>query len=180
MLGDKHIIKIFLLIICASFYLQTNAQNNKKESTIVIGAHWVNRHMKDYSYNYSYPRLSLEYQVTESSSVEFLSEYINHKYSGNQVISYPLSLGYKLNILPVIFKNEKLTDKLQINQSIRYTLLLSPEEANSPFSDLRIFHYLRYAPGIDYYFHNNWGVNYEIVFGRHLRTTMAFGIKYRF
>lgn len=172
--------KIHLLIIFVLMGLLTDAQTSKTEPKFVIGAHWVNRHMKDYSYNYSYPRLSLEYQVTESSSVEFLSEYINHKYSGNQVISYPLSLGYKLNILPVIFKNEKLTDKLQINQSIRYTLLLSPEEANSPFSDLRIFHYLRYAPGIDYYFHNNWGVNYEIVFGRHLRTTMAFGIKYRF
>ncbi|MCA1759637.1 MAG: hypothetical protein LC658_07690, partial [Bacteroidales bacterium] len=175
-----HNIKIFLLIICASFYLQTNADINEKESTFVIGAHWVNRHMKEYNYNYSYPRLSLEYRVTNNSSVEYLSEYINHKYSGNQVISYPISLGYKLNILPVIIKNERITDKLKINQSIRYTLLLSPEKANSSFSDLRIFHYLRYAPGIDYYLYNNWGVNYELVFGRHLRTTMAFGIKYRF
>lgn len=172
--------KIYLLIIFAFIILVTDAQTSSPESKFVIGAHWVNRHLKGYNYNYSYPRLSMEYRVTETSSVEFLSEYINHKYSGRQVISYPVSLGYKLNLLPVIIKNERWTDKVQINQSIRYTLLLSPVEANSPFSELRVFHYLRYAPGIDYYFHDNWGINYELVFGRHLRTTMAFGIKYRF
>lgn len=143
-----------------------------------IGINLVNRHLNDY--NYSYPRFSFEYSVGNFSSFESFLEYINHSPSGRKVISYPLSIGYKFNALPLFIKNEQLSSRLKIYNSLRYTILFSPTDSNQPLSNLRTFHYLRYAPGVDFYFKNNLGLNTEMVFGQSMKTTFALGIKYRF
>ncbi len=172
--------KIFLLIFVVVLSLTGKAQTKTEYKRFIVGGHVVNRNIRGYNYLYIYPRLSFEYNVSKTSSFEFLAEYINHKPTGTQVISYPLSVGYKLNILPWFIKNDEFTDKLKIYNSFRYTLLLSPEDANSAFSNLRVFHYFRYAPGIDFFFNKNWGFNYEMVFGENMKTTMALGVKFRF
>jgi len=169
--------KILLtLLVCLPFVGLAQTEQKK----FIVGVHIVNRHIKDYDYLYIYPRLSFEYNLSKTSSFEFLTEYINHKPTGKQVISYPLSVGYKLNILPWFIKNENFIDKLKVYNSFRYTLLLSPEDANMAFSNLRVYHYFRYAPGIDYFFSKKWGANFEMVFGESMKTTMAFGVKFRF
>ena len=172
--------KILLFLLLISLTFSGIAQNNQEHKKFIVGGNVVTRHIKDYDYRYIYPRLLFEYSVSKTSSFEFLIEYIKHKPTGKQTISYPLSVGYKLNVLPWFIKNNGFTDKLKIYNSFRYTLLLSPEDANSAFSNLRVFHYFRYAPGIDFFFNKNWGVNYEMVFGENMKTTMAFGVKFSF
>lgn len=172
--------KFFLFLFLISLTFIGIAQNNPEHKKFIIGGYVVNRNIKGYDYRYIYPRLSFEYFLSKSSSFEFLTEYINHKPAGKHTISYPFSVGYKLNILPWFIKNENLIDKLKVYNSFRYTLLLSPANANMAFSNLRVFHHFRYAPGIDFFFSENWGVNYEMVFGENMKTTMAFGVKFRF
>ncbi|VAW12838.1 hypothetical protein MNBD_BACTEROID01-169 [hydrothermal vent metagenome] len=171
--------KIYFFVILLFLTFTGNAQANQEHKRFAVGIHLVNRQIKGYHFNYTYPRLSFEYRLSASSSVEVLAEYINHKPAGTQVISYPLSMGYKLNILPWLINNKKLIDRLKIYQSLRYTILFSPANSDAPLSGLRIYHHLRYAPGVDFYFNKNWGINYEVVFGQNMRTTMAFGVKYR-
>lgn len=163
----KNIYLLFLLIPLFSF---SQTANEKK---ISVGAHWVHRNLQSYK-NINYPRLGIEYRFTKCSSVEFLAEYINLRESHDvDLLSYPLSLGYKLNILPWFTKNEWLVNNLRIYNSLRYTLILTNQEGNTT-------HHLRYAPGIDCYVYKNLALSGEIVFGEAMKTTLAFGVKLRF
>ncbi len=168
---------LFFTSVLFCFYT-VNAQTNPENRNSVIGANLVSRHLDGYTYYY--PRLLFEYSFSKTSSFETLVEYINHKPTGKRIISYPLSLGYKLNVFPWFVKNENLTNRLKVYNSLRYTILFSPFDSSSPFSDLQTFHYVRYAPGIDFYFKPNLGANFEMVFGQSMRTTFAIGVKYRF
>lgn len=168
----------FFTTVLFLFFCIVNAQTNPENSNFVIGANLVSRHLDGYTYYY--PRLLFEYSFLKTSSFETLVEYINHKPTGKRIISYPLSLGYKLNIIPWIIKNKNLTDHLKVYNSLRYTILFSPFDSSFPFSNLQIFHYVRYAPGADFYFNSNLGANFEMVFGQSMRTTFAVGVKYRF
>lgn len=169
--------KLFIFSFFIFSFFQNSAQNSGKNN-FFIGANIVTRQLPHF--NYYYPRLSFEYSFHETSSFEVLLEYINHKPQEKKVISYPISAGYKLNVLPWLVKNENITNRFKLYNSLRYVLLFSPSDSSTPLSDLRTFHHIRYAPGIDYYFNRNWGANFEMVFGQSMKTTLGVGLKYKF
>ncbi|MBN1820441.1 MAG: hypothetical protein JXR31_04660 [Prolixibacteraceae bacterium] len=143
------------------------------QNKIVLGLNYVHRFIDSYE-DYCYPRFTTEYQISRSSSFELLAEYINLRNSHDiNVISYPVSIGFKLNYLPWFSKNEKLNSAFKLYNSVRYVLLLDNQKNYTG-------HFIRYAPGIDVFIDKNWGLNGEMVFGNGMRTTVAFGIKYRF
>ncbi len=155
---------LFLPLLCSS--------QLTREKKFSIGSNFVHRYLEEPLKSYSYPRISAEYSLSNYSSVELLAEYINFKkYDKLGVITYPISLGYKLNILPWVTKNQWLTKNAKVYQSARYSMVLT----NNNFTS----HALRYAPGIDVFLYKNLGLNGEIVFGRSMKTTFALGVKFR-
>lgn len=156
-----------------SFAQTENNKNNKNKWN--VGVHFVHRSMNYYEYydGYSYPRLSTEYSFTKCSSAEILFERIGEIKTTNYIYpaSYPISVGYKLNILPWFTKNEWLVNNLKVYNSLRYSVI---------FGEDYISHNVRYAPGVECYFYKNLGINGEFVFGQAMKTTFALGIKYRF
>ena len=105
---------------------------------------------------------------------------MDHTTEWRRYISFPLSAGYKLNIVPWFTKNEKFTDRLRVYAALRYTFLPSAANPDKPFEKFYVFHEIRFAPGAEYYFGKKWGANAEMVFGNHLNTTLGLGIRYRF
>lgn len=170
--------KIFLLlsiILICSFILHSQ----EKESKFVLGVNAMYRYIEPGGNSYFYPRLSLEYRLTRVSSFECMTEYIDYK-SYRRFISFPLSAGYKMNIIPWFTKSENLTDRLKVYAALRYTFLPSAANPDKPFEKFYVFHKIRFAPGTEYYFSKKWGANAEMVFGNNMKTTMGLGIRYRF
>lgn len=151
---------------------ETSKSNTNKWN---IGVHFVHRSMNFYEYydGYSYPRLSAEYIFTKYSSAELMVERIGKIKTTNYTHSSysPISIGYKLNVLPWFTKNEWLVNNLKVYNSIRYSVV---------FSEGHVIDNFRYAPGIECYLYKNFGINTEFVFGQAMKTTFAVGIKYRF
>nr|WP_319510944.1 hypothetical protein [uncultured Draconibacterium sp.] len=162
----------FLLLFPVLAFAQTENNSTKKWN---IGAHFVHRSMNSYEFydGYSYPRLSAEYSFTKCTSAELMVERIGKIKTTNYTHSSyaPISIGYKLNVLPCFTKNEWLVNNLKVYNSIRYSVV---------FSEGHITDNFRYAPGIDCYIYKNFGINTEFVFGQAMKTTFAVGIKYRF
>lgn len=127
----------------------------------------------EYYNGYSYPRLSTEYSFTKCSSAEFTAERIGKiKLTNFTVPAYfPISVGFKLNVLPWFTKNEWLINNLKIYNSLRYSVIFFEGYTNDK---------LLYAPGVECYLYKDFGINTEFVFGQAMRTTFAIGIKYRF
>ncbi len=153
------------------------ANSQEKERKFVLGANTMYRYIEP-GYFYFYPRLSLEYRLTRVSSFEFMTEYIDYK-SFRRFISFPLSAGYKLNVIPWFTKNEKFIDRLRVYGALRYTFLPSAANPDKLFEKFYVFHEIRFAPGVEYYFCKKWGANAEMVFGDNMHTTIGLGVKYR-
>jgi hypothetical protein len=171
----KKYLFLTLILLFASL-----AHSQEKKSKFILGSNIMYRHIEPSEYSYFYPRISLEYQLTRVSSFDFLAEYVDSKNDFRRYISFPLSAGYKLNLVPWFIKNENITDRLRIYGALRYTFLPSAANPDKPFEKFYVFHYVRFAPGADYYFGKKWGLNTEIVFGRNMKTTVGLGIRYRF
>jgi hypothetical protein len=166
---------LFLILIL----IVTNVVNSQeKERKFVLGVNTMYRYIEP-GYSYFYPRLSLEFRLTRVSSFEFMTEYIDYK-SYRRNISFPLSAGYKLNVIPWFTKNENLTERFRVYAALRYTFLPCAANPDKPFEKFYVFHEIRFAPGVEYYFSKRWGANAEMVFGNNMRTTIGLGIKYRF
>lgn len=164
--------KRIIIIIVLFFLLGIKATQTYSQERLTVGAGFVHRSIKGYK-DYGYPRVSFEYRATRNSSFELLAEYIDLNrppYSG--FVSYPLSLGYKLNFVPFLTKNEKLTSTFEVYNSLRYVLTFTNRNSTT--------HSLRYASGINVFVSDHWGLNGEMVFGQNMKTTFALGIKYRF
>ena len=162
-----------LLLALPLFSIAQTKNNNTKKWN--IGAHFVHRSMNAYEFydGYSYPRLSAEYSFTKCSSAEIMIERIGKiKTTNNTHSSYaPISLGYKLNILPWFTKNEWLVNNLKVYNSLRYSIIFQEDYTTDKFL---------YAPGVECYLCKDFGINTEFVFGQAMKTTFAIGIKYRF
>ena len=171
----KNYLFLTLILLLASI-----AYAQEKNSKFVLGANLMYRHIEPLGYSYAYPRLSLEYRLTRVSSFDFLTEYVNSKNDFRRYISFPLSAGYKLNLVPWFTKNENITNRLRVYGALRYTFLPSAANPDKPFEEFYVFHYVRFAPGADYYFSDRWGINAEMVFGRNMKTTVGLGIRYHF
>lgn len=168
---------LFLILI---FWLTTNGQSiTGKENGLELGTHLVNRKVKGYNGSHLYPRFSFGYRVSKSSSFEAMVGYLNYGYVSRSVSEIPLSAGYLLNLLPLFIKNEAFCHRVKFNHGLRYTLLLQHTRHKTGDTDLRGHHQVRYVPGIDLYFHKNWGVCYELILGDPNKQVMAFGLKYR-
>jgi hypothetical protein len=170
--------KVLFLILILFISFVVNSQ--EKERKFVLGVNTMYRYIEPFGYSYFYPRLSFEYRLTRVSSFDFLAEYIDHKTVWRRNVSFPLSVGYKLNIIPWFTKNKKITDRLRVYAALRYTFLPAAANPDKPFEKFYVFHEIRFAPGVEYYFSKNWGANAEMVFGNHMKTTMGLGIRYRF
>lgn len=148
------------------------AQNSENTNKWSVGAAYVHRFLEYYD-DYSYPRLSAEYSFTKCSSAEILFERVgkikstSHTYPAN----YPISVGYKLNVLPWFTKNKWLVNNLKIYNSLRYSII---------FGEDSISQKVRYAPGIECYVYKNLALSSEFTFGQAMKTTLAIGVKYRF
>jgi hypothetical protein len=114
------------------------------------------------------------------SSFEFMAEYIDHTKYSRRNLSFPLSTGYKLNLVPIFTNNKIWTDRLRVYTALRYTFLPAAADPDHPFRKFYIFHEIRFAPGAEYYFQKHLGANIEMVFGDNLKTTLGLGIRYRF
>jgi len=171
----KAFLLLSLILIC-SFNLHSQVEKR----SFVLGANLMYRHIEPWGYSYFYPRLTFEYCLTRVSSFEFLAEYQDYKIEGRRGLSFPLSAGYKMNIIPWITKNENLTDRLKVYAALRYTFLPSAANPEKPFEKFYVFHKIRFAPGAEYYFSKRWGAHAEMVFGKNMKTTMGLGIRYRF
>jgi hypothetical protein len=157
-----------LLLILGTATTRTWSQNR-----LTIGANYVHRSIKSYE-DYGYPRLSAEYRATRSSSFEVMAEYINLNHLQNiDLVSWPLGVGYKLNFVPLLTKNERITSTFEVYNSLRYVLVLDNQKNHTG-------HYIRYAVGANVFVTSHLGLNGEMVFGRNMRTTFALGMKYRF
>ncbi|WP_340112993.1 hypothetical protein [Maribellus mangrovi] len=166
------IIIFLLLMVPLSCLAQTEKENARNWN---IGASIVHRNLNSYENldNYNYPRLSAEYSFPKCSSVELMAERVGKIKTTNYTYPpyYPITVGYKLNILPWFTKNEWLVQNLKIYNSLRYSII---------FYEGHTDHKLLYAPGIECYVYKNLGINTEFVFGQNMKTTFALGLKYRF
>ncbi|WP_372651819.1 hypothetical protein [Draconibacterium sp.] len=164
--------KTFLfLVLMIPIFCSAQKEDNKLKLWNT-GIHFVHRSSKAYK-SYNYPRLSAEYSFTNCSSAEFTVERIGEiKLTDTTYPSYGrISLGYKLNILPWVTQNEWLVNNLRVYNSLRYAL-----NFRNDYTDFQLL----YAPGVEYYFYKDFGINTEFVFGQSMKTTFAVGIKYRF
>lgn len=127
----------------------------------------------EYYNGYSYPRLSTEYSFSKCSSAEFMVERVEKIKLTNITVPafYPISVSYKLNILPWFTKNEWLVSNLKIYNSLRYSIIFQEDYTTDKFL---------YAPGVECYIYKDFGINTEFVFGQAMKTTFAIGVKYRF
>jgi hypothetical protein len=172
--------KVFFLATILSFAFIVKSQ--EKESKFVLGTNCMYRYYNYFTNRtaYVYPRLSLEYRLTKVSSFEIMAEYIDHTTYGRRNLSFPLSAGYKLNLVPIFTNNKIWTDRLRVYTALRYTFLPAAADPDHPFRKFYIFHEIRFAPGAEYYFQKHLGANIEMVFGDNLKTTLGLGIRYRF
>jgi hypothetical protein len=109
-----------------------------------------------------------------------MAEYINHNTYGRRYLSFPLSAGYKLNLVPWFIKNDKIANHLHIYGGLRYTFLPYSADPDKPFEEFYVFHRIRFAPGAEYYFNQRWGLNVEMVMGKQMKNTFGLGLKFRF
>jgi len=164
------------LVLSVSF----SALSQEKKGKFVLGANLMYRYISiDRSY-YCYPRISFEYCLSGMSSFECMAEYIDYSVYNRRNVSFPLSAGYKLNLIPAFTRNEKITERLRVYGALRYTLLPAAANPDKPFKKFYVFHYIRFALGTEYYFNRQWGVTAEKVLGHNMRSTWGLGVKYRF
>ncbi len=174
----KHVFMRKSFLLASMLLLSFAVSSQEKKSKFVLGANLMYRNIEPLGYSYVYPRLSLEYRLTRVSSFDFLTEYVNSINDFRRYISFPLSAGYKLNLVPWFTKNENSINRLRVYGALRYTFLPSAANPDKPFEKFYVFHYIRFAPGADYYFGNRWGINAEMVFGKNMKTTIGLGIRY--
>jgi hypothetical protein len=167
--------KIIFLLYIIPFSL--NAWSQEEKNPFILGVNSMYRHIDNWN-SYIYPRLSFEYRLNRMSSFDLMLEYIDYKIEERRNLSYPLSAGYKLNLVPLLTKEETLTDRLRVYGALRYTFLPAAANPNKPFGKFYTFHKIRFAPGIDYFFSPRWGMNVEMVFGQNMKSTAGLGIRY--
>jgi hypothetical protein len=126
----------------------------------------------------AYPEVGLEFKVSKLSAFETQLTYQKLPKSYGPYSTLRWSTGYKLNLVPIITNNEKICSKLGFYASPRYVLSMSYHKT---FKDPYFMHDLTFAPGIDYYFNEHWGINAERSFWvtSSARPLWAFRLKYR-
>lgn len=171
-----NIMKKLTVLLVTFLVWSFNLHSQVDKRSFVLGVNTMYRYIEP-GYSYFYPRLSLEFRLTRVSSFEFMTEYINYK-SYRRFISFPLSAGYKLNIIPWFTKNEKFTDRLRVYGAMRYTFLPCSANPDKPFEKFYVFHEIRFAPGVEYFFNQRFGLNIEMVFGKNKNNSFGLGVKY--
>jgi hypothetical protein len=74
---DNYLIMKKILFLTLIFFLSFVVNSQEKERKFVLGANAMCRYIEP-GYSYFYPRISLEYRLTQVSSFESMTEYINY------------------------------------------------------------------------------------------------------